>query len=181
MRQTRGVRGWGVRFEQSAWGRAVLTIGMLVVIGSVALWNLPPGRPRDEVRPVVGRVMLPLGLDQDWALFAPDPRGFSVGFSARVTLADGTERTWSPPTDGVLLAPYRSYRWQKFDERVRADDFTALWEPTARWIARQVDGEVRSVVLVRTFRDALRPGTLGPRVERGSYDFFTLTLSADLP
>lgn len=175
----------GTRFEQSALGQVLLTAVMAVLVVCVALWNLPPGRPRDELRPTVGRVLLPLGLDQDWALFAPDPRGFSVGFSARVTLADGTERTWSPPVEGRVLAPYRSYRWQKFDERVRADDFAGLWEPTARWVARQVaedtDGEVRRVVLVRTFRDALRPGTLGPRVERGSYDFYSLELSADLP
>ena len=166
----------GVRFEQSLLGRLVLTAAMAVLVVCVALWNLPPGRPRDEVRPVVGRVLLPLGLDQDWALFAPDPRQFSVGLSARVTLADGTERVWLPPTDGVLLEPYRSYRWQKYVERVRADDYSGLWEPTARWVARQVDGDVRRVVLVRTFRDALRPGTLGPRVERGSYDFYALDL-----
>lgn len=168
----------GVRFEQSALGRVVLTALMGVLIACVALWNLPPGRPRDELRPTVGRLLLPLGLDQDWALFAPDPRGFSVGFHARVTLADGTERTWSPPVEGVLLQPYRSYRWQKFDERVRADDYAGLWEPTARWVARQVEGEVRTVTLVRTFRDALRPGTIGPRVERGSYDFYVLDLSS---
>lgn len=176
MAQTEPVRGWGVRFEQSLAGRLLLSVGMLVVIGCVALWNLPPGRPRDEVRPVVGRVMLPLGLDQDWALFAPDPRSFSVGFYARVTTIDGRERLWFPPTEGVLLAPYRSYRWQKFDERVRADDYAGLWEPTARWVAGQHGPDVQKVVLVRTFRDALVPGTQGPRVARGSYDFYTLEL-----
>lgn len=172
----------GVRFEQSALGRVVLTAFMAVLVACVALWNLPPGRPRDELRPAVGRLLLPLGLDQDWALFAPDPRGFSVGFYARVALADGTEQTWSPPVEGVLLEPYRSYRWQKFDERVRADEYAGLWEPTARWVARQVargsTAEVRTVTLVRTFRDALTPGTPGPRVERGTYDFYVLDLSS---
>jgi hypothetical protein len=166
----------GVRFETSLLGRLLLTAVMGVLVVSVALWNLPPGRPRDELRPAVGRVLLPLGLDQDWALFAPDPRSFSVGLYARVTKADGSVQLWYPPVDGVVAAPYRSYRWQKYVERVRADDYAGLWEPTARWVARQVDGDVRQVVLVRTYRDALTPGVLGPRAERGSYDFFTLEL-----
>jgi hypothetical protein len=170
------VQGWGVRFEQSRAGRVLLSVVMLVLIGCVVLWNLPPGRPRDEVRPVVGRVLLPLGLDQDWAVFAPDPRSFSVGLHARVVFDDGHEELWFPPTDGVALAPYRSYRWQKYVERVRADDYAGLWDRTAHWVAEQHGEGVRRVVLVRTFRDALVPGTPGPRKARGAYEFFVLDL-----
>ena len=149
---------------------------MAVLVAAVLLWNLPPGVPRDTVRPVAGRILLPLGLDQDWALFAPDPRGFSVGVYARVTHADGRVTLWVPPHNGLLVAPYRTYRWQKYVERLRADDYSALWEPTARWVARQAGRDVRQVVLVRTFRDAAVPGTGTARPPRSEYAFYTLDL-----
>jgi hypothetical protein len=163
-----------VRFEQSRAGRVVLTLLMAVLVAAVLVWNLPAGRPREELRPAAARVVLPLGLDQDWALFAPDPRGFSVGVYARVTYADGDERHWVPPRGGHLLAPYRTYRWQKYVERLRADDYSSLWEPTARWVADQAGPDVTRVVLVRTFRDAVVPGTGTSRVPRQEFAFYTL-------
>ena len=166
----------GERFEASAVGRAVLTALMALLAVAVVSWNLPAGRPREALRPYAANVVLPIGLDQDWALFAPDPRAFSVGVFARVTYRDGSERVMTPPHNGRLLAPYRTYRWQKYVERLRADDYASLWEPTARWIADEADGDVTRVVLVRTFRDAVTPGTPGPRVGRGEYAFYTLDL-----
>jgi hypothetical protein len=167
---------WGERLEQSPAAQGVLTIAMAAVMGSVVLWNLPAGRPHDAVRPVVGPVVQGLGLEQDWALFAPDPRGYSVGVYATITHRDGRVETWVPPHNGLLLAPYRTYRWQKYVERLRADDYGNLWEPTARWIARQHGSDVTKVVLTRTFQDAQAPGSRGPRPSPGRYDFYTLDL-----
>lgn len=166
----------GERFEASTAGRVLLTLVMAVLAVSVLLWNLPAGKARDAVRPGPAHVLMPLGLDQDWALFAPDPRAFSVGVYARITYADGTERIRTPPHNGHLVGPYRNYRWQKYVERLRADDYQNLWEPTARWLARQAGPGVTKVVLVRTFRDAVTPGSGKTRVARGEYAFYTLTL-----
>ena len=166
----------GVRFEQSAAGQLVLGLAMAVLAVCVVLWNLPPGRPRDGVRPVVGPVIQAVGLEQDWALFAPDPRGCGGGVHATVTLRDGRTEVWQPPHYGVLLSPYRTYRWQKYVERVRADDYAGLWEPTARWVARQAGSDVTRVVLTRTFREVAVPGEGKPRPPAGSYDFYTLDL-----
>jgi hypothetical protein len=166
----------GERLERSAVGQAVLSAVMVAVIATVVLWNLPAGRPHDRAREVVGPVAQAVGLEQDWALFAPDPRSFSVGVYADITFRDGTTRRWEPPHNGLLLSPYRTYRWQKYVERLRADDNAALWEPTARWIARDAGGDVTRVQLTRTFRDVLKPGDSGPRAARGSYVFYTLDL-----
>ncbi len=166
----------GQRFEQSAVGQVLLACFMVVVIACVALWNLPAGRPHDAVRPVIAPVVQGLGLEQDWALFAPDPRRFAVGVRATVTHADGRTEFWVPPHNGLLLSPYRTYRWQKYVERLRADDYAGLWEPTARWVARQAGSDVTKVVLTRTFRDAATPGSGTPRPAEGSYDFYTLDL-----
>ncbi len=163
----------GERFESSTAGRVLLTIVMAVLAAAVLLWNLPAGRPRDTVRPVAAHVLFPIGLDQDWALFAPEPRAFSVGVYARISYADGRERVRVPPHNGHLLSPYRTYRWQKYVERLRADDYSTLWEPTARWLADDAGPGVTRVALVRTFRDAITPGVAGPRRAAGEFVFYT--------
>lgn len=167
---------WGERVEQHPVGQAVLGVAMAVVVACLVLWNLPAGRPHDAVRPVVGPVVQALGLEQDWALFAPDPRGFSVGVYATVTFQDGHVERWVPPHNGLLLTPYRTYRWQKYVERLRGDDYSGLWEPTARWVARQAGPGVTRVVLTRTFQDTRTPGDTGPPPGLGRYDFYTLDL-----
>jgi hypothetical protein len=167
---------WGVRLEQNPYVQGALTVLVAGVMAVVLLWNLPPGPPRNELRPTVGPIVHALALEQDWALFAPDPRSFSVGVYATVTFRDGRTETWVPPHNGLLLSPYRTYRWQKYVERVRADDYQGLWEPTARWVARQAGGDVVKVVLTRTFQEAKVPGSAGARPAPGRYDFYTLEL-----
>jgi hypothetical protein len=168
---------WGERLEQNPSVQGALTVVMAVVVASLVLWNLPAGRPRDATRPVAGTLVQALGLEQDWALFAPDPRSYSVSVYATITHRDGRVEKWVPPHNGLFLAPYRTYRWQKYVERVRADDYANLWEPTARWLAREHGGsDVTKVVLTRTFQEAQVPGTKGPRQALGRYDFYTLDL-----
>ncbi|HUR52164.1 MAG TPA: hypothetical protein VMZ11_08575 [Mycobacteriales bacterium] len=167
---------WGERVEQNPAVQGALTVVMVVVMGCVVLWNLPNGRPKQAVRPTAGTVVQALGLEQDWALFAPNPRSYSVGVYATLTHRDGRVETWVPPHNGLLLAPYRTYRWQKYVERLRADDYSGLWEPTARWLAREHGPGVVKVVLTRTFQDAKVPGTTGPRPKLGTFDFYTLDL-----
>ena len=167
---------WGERLERSRVGQALLSLLMVAVLAGIVLWNLPAGRPHDAVEPAVGAAVQAVGLEQDWALFAPDPRAFSVGVHADLTYRDGHVQRWAPPHNGTLLTPYRTYRWQKYVERLRADDNSQLWEPTARWIARQAGGDVVTVTLTRTFRDVVRPGDGTARPARGSYVFYTLDL-----
>ena len=167
---------WGQRLESSAAGQAFLSLVMVVLIAGVVLWNLPAGRAHDAAHPVAGVVLQSLGLEQDWALFAPEPRAFGVGVVARVTHRDGRVETWVPPHNGRFVTPYRNYRWQKYVERLRADDYAAMWEPTARWIAQQAGKDVVKVVLTRSFRDVAVPGEGKARPAAGHYDFYTLDL-----
>jgi hypothetical protein len=167
---------WGERFEQNPAVQGALTVHALLLVGCIVLWNLPPGRPREASRPTAGAVVQSLGLEQDWALFAPNPRSYSVGVYATITHRGGRVETWVPPHNGLLLAPYRTYRWQKYVERLRGDDYSGLWEPTARWIAREHGSDVTKVVLTRTFQEAKVPGAKGPRPALGRFDFYTLDL-----
>lgn len=166
----------GQRIESSALGQGVIAAGCAVVVLAVLGWNLPAGRPHDRAVRALGPVTQGLGLEQDWALFAPDPRSFGVGVHATLTYADGRTRRWDPPHNGLLLSPYRTYRWQKYVERLRADDYSSLWDPTARWLARRYGPGVVRVVLTRTFRDVAVPGDGKPRPRAGRYDFYTLDL-----
>jgi hypothetical protein len=150
---------------------------MAVFAVSVVMWNLPAGPPHDAVRPVISPIVQAVGLEQDWALFAPDPRSFGVGVYATVSHRDGRTETWATPHNGHLVTPYRTYRWQKYVERLRADDYSPLWDPTARWIAKQAGNDVIKVVLTRTFRDVAVPGDSKPRPATGRYDFYTLDLT----
>lgn len=167
----------GVDFERSAVGRALLTVVMVVTMGAIALWNLPDGRPRQEAREQIAPLLVPLGLDQDWSVFAPNPRAFTVGFLARVTLADGTTRIWQPPEVGKAVAPYSTYRWQKYDERVRADDYSAIWEDAARYVARDVGGDVTRVELLREYQPVVVPGSGQGEAPRQTVPFYELDVS----
>ena len=170
----------GKQIEQDPVGQALIAVVMGFVVLLLLAWNLPAGRPQQRAREVLGPPTQLIGLEQDWALFAPDPRTFGVGVHATLTYRDGHTRRWDPPHNGtpggLLIAPYRTYRWQKYVERLRADDYSGLWDPTARWLAREYGPGVVKVVLTRTFRDVAVPGSGTDRPKAGTYDFYTLDL-----
>jgi hypothetical protein len=162
------------RFESSNAGRILLTLVMAALVLAVIVFNAPDGPATDRAKPWANRVLYPIGLDQDWSVFAPDPRAFTVGVYAVITRPDGSRVIWHPPAKGHVFAPYRTYRWQKYVERLRADDESQLWAAGARAIAHSVGGPVRSVVLWRTFRDTVVPGSAGPRPTDQRYAFYRL-------
>jgi hypothetical protein len=164
------------RVERSPLGQAFLTLVMAVLVGALLVWNLPPGPAKEALLPAAGRVVQAAGLEQDWGLFAPEPRGSTVGVFATITHADGRTERWDPPDRGLILAPYRTYRWQKYVERLRDDRYERMWEPTARWIGREAGPDVTRVVLTRTFRGAVTPGDPGPRPATEHFSFYTLEL-----
>ena len=73
-------------------------------------------------------------------MFAPNPRSTSLKIEGRVTFEDGSTATWHLPEGARVGANLRYYRWRKWLERVRSDDFRTLWEPTCEWIASLYDG-----------------------------------------
>lgn len=162
--------------ERTPVGQCFLTAVMAILVAAIVVWNAPDGPAVAPAKPWASRILLPVGLDQDWSVFAPDPRMFTVGVYAVVTRADGSTVVWAPPAKGKFLAPYRTYRWQKYVERLRADDHAYLWADAARAIARDVGGDVRKVALVRLFRDSVEPGTGGPRPPLQRYTFYRLRL-----
>ena len=140
------------RVESSRAGRVLLSIGILVVVGAVFTWNLPPSELARKTQPVFQRFTFASGLDQNWSVFAPDPPTVEQNLQARILYEDGTERTWEVPTGDPVLGAYWDYRWLKWGEIVSAGADAQQWLPTATWIARQerdAGRRPRSVTLVR--------------------------------
>ena len=164
------------RFERSSWGRnvisALIAVLVLVEIGT----NLPASALQRAVGEASGQTARALASEQVWGVFAPDPRGSSLKLEARITFVDGTTATWEVPTGAPIGTNLRYYRWRKWLERVRSDEYSNLWDPTARWIASLYDDRpspVARVELIRGFRENVVRGEQPPYQH---FTYFTLDL-----
>src|SRR5262249_35164156 len=138
-------------------------------------FDLPPSKLKSKVSKATDPVVNALGLNQNWNVFAPDPRRQSIALEAHVTMRDGSHRTWRPYVGGDLVGAYRDYRWGKWVENVRLDRNRKLWPGLADWVAREESGRigVRRVVLIRHWRDVEPPGAQTSEGPRMSYAFYT--------
>jgi hypothetical protein len=164
------------RIEQSPAGRVLLSVFLVVVLIGIVVVNLPASKLKSKASDATEPVVNALGLNQNWNVFAPDPRRQSIGLEARVTFTDGSHETWRPYVGGDLVGSYRDYRWGKWVENVRLDRNRELWPGTAGWVARRAsrrDHRVRRVALIRRWREVQPPGApvnQGPWMQ---YRFYT--------
>ncbi len=168
------------QFESSPTGRAVISGGLLFVLLAIAVANLPTSYIQIKLNTVVQPVRDGLGLDQDWSVFAPEPRRQTFELGARITYGDGSTDVWTVPTGDPFLAEYRVYHWQKWSEYARSDTKPALWEPLAAWIARTYDRPNRhpvDVTLVRRWYDINPPGAHPNRGPLNEYAYFSLKVT----
>ncbi|HEY5197183.1 MAG TPA: hypothetical protein VIJ51_09175 [Solirubrobacteraceae bacterium] len=168
------------RIESSGVGRIAISAFVIVTLVAIVAINLPGSNLRvDLLRP--GQPYLnALGLDQDWALFAPDPRRQAIGLRAVVRYDDGTSATWTIPQDDPVIGTYRDYRWRKWMENVDMDANQSLWRPAALWAAREEarpDRREFDVTLVRLAANLLAPGTTPIRGPWQAQAFFNLRLT----
>ena len=158
------------RVERSVTGRVVISVAIVLVLLAGVATHLPPGsalhRSLDDRANTAIRLV---ASEQQWAVFAPDPRSTSLGIEARVTFEDGTTEVWHLPEGPRVGTNLRYYRWRKWLERVRSDDLRILWEPTARWIASEYDDRPSPVARVQLVRLA-HPNSL--EGEPAAYDEF---------
>lgn len=167
------------RLEQSRWGRIAISALVVLVIGLEVATHLPPSALDRAIEAPADKAVRVLGIEQSWAVFAPDPRTTSLRLEARVTFADGSTTTWTVPTGPRGGANLRYYRWRKWLERARADAYRSIWRPTAEWIASIHEGgpsPVSRVELVRHFRENVISGDPEPWQQS---TYFTLDLSRE--
>jgi len=160
------------RLEASIAGRILLSVFIVAIVAGVVVWNLPPtelsGRAHPAVRPYINA----LGLDQNWAVFAPDPPREEWNLEARVVYTDGTERLWTVPTGDPLIGAYWDYRWLKWAEIMVAGTAGFLWLPAATWIAREEQSAGRQPVTVALMRRVTPLPLGGGRGPTTSTEFF---------
>jgi hypothetical protein len=164
------------RFERSPVGQLVIVVGVVLFLLCEVGTNLPTSAVERKERATTERFVRILGAEQEWGVFAPDPRSTSLQLEARVTFEDGSRTTWHLPQGSSLGENLRYYRWRKWLERARSDGYTDIWAPTARWIASLYADRrspVAEVQLVRRFHDNVIDGDQPPYQE---YVYCTLRM-----
>jgi hypothetical protein len=170
----------GERFESSHTGRSVLTGALIFILLALFAANMPSSHLQRQLNSLVQPVRDGLGLDQDWSVFAPEPRRQTFDLDAQISYSDGTSQTWTVPTGDPYISEYRTYHWQKWSEYARSDAQPFLWEPLAAWIARTHDSAARhptEVTLVRRWFDLEPPGSHPSRGPWNEYTYFSLKVS----
>jgi hypothetical protein len=109
--------------------------GTALVIVLAALGNVA-GTPWSSR--LLGSATRAAGIEQDWRVFAPDPRRSGLRLELVIERSDGTREVWTPPHGGRLFGSYRDYRWRKWMERAAADRFAGwLLPPAVRYVLRR--------------------------------------------
>jgi hypothetical protein len=116
--------------------------------------------------------------EMQWGVFAPDPRSSSLKLQARVEFADGSTEEWWLPQGGVVVTNLRYYRWRKWLERVRSEDYRSLWRPTAEWIASLYEDRESPVTSVTLIRWSRTNQVRGPQPDYESTEYYTLDTTA---
>lgn len=146
--------------ERTAAGRALISFMLVVMLAAIGVTNMPESETRARLSTLAQPFLNATGLDQNWAIFSPNPRSLVVFVESHIDYADGTSRVWPIPADPGLSA-YRDYRWHKFAEQMHRDTNERLWPTFAEYVAAQERAEgsdpVR-VTLVRRVIELLPPG-----------------------
>jgi hypothetical protein len=168
-------KDWQQRFEESAYGRGILSTLIVVTLVAIVAINLPESDLRRQLLRPGQPYLNVLGVDQNWSLFAPDPRRVVIDVSALVAYNDGRTARWHFPRNGALLGTYRDYRWRKWEENLISPANAYLWKPAALWAASQSARPGRTITLVTLVEDyalLALPGvdpSVGPTQHRTIY------------
>ena len=134
------------RFEASRAGKAVISGLILVIVLVGVVWNLPDSPIKRLVSPVAKPVAVPTGLDQGWAMYAPNPSRRIDTIEVQVAMANGENRVWTmqPGAKGVSDVGWDRWMVMRYsavlDANVRPD--------LARWVAREITGPGERAVAV---------------------------------
>ena len=119
--------------------RSILGVAVVAVTGLfIVIYALPDSPIRSHIPLWVFHTGDALSLNQNWALFAPDPPTTDVQLDVVVTDADGAITVESLPTGPVWVPTVRSERWRKVRERVTPTSGAARWPEVLQWSLRQL-------------------------------------------
>jgi hypothetical protein len=122
------------RFEASAWGKVVISGLVVVILLAGVVWNLPGSPIQRSLIPAVKPVAVPMGLDQGWAMYAPNPNMRLDTVEVHVRMANGENRVWTmqPGSRGIGW-------WDRWLTLRYAAVLDSSFRPQlARWVVREV-------------------------------------------
>lgn len=155
------------RIEASTPGRAAISILILVTLLAVLVTNLPDSALRRSLAEKTQPYLNAIGLDQNWGVFAPDPRRQVLELEATITYRGGRTESWRPPVRDDFIGAYSDYHWQKIMENTISEDGPGyLTTRLAKWLLRErADREPPPVriSIVRRLADLAPPGPLADR------------------
>jgi hypothetical protein len=114
---------------------------LLVHLSALLIWNLPPCPIRARTLTLARLYMYPLGLWQNWSMFAPDPIRHTITLEAAVIDSKGMVYTFPYPKMADFSFWQRVPRWRhgKFIAYIGSDEFLENRIVAARHALRKLD------------------------------------------
>ena len=116
--------------------RWVISAFVIFHLSALMMWTMPHCAIKSRLQPPYRYYILPLGLWQWWAIFAPDPMRSSMTLNAEVIDAKGMRYIYEFPRIGDLpwWQKYPLYRHPKFTANMMIDEYKTHRTFTARHI-----------------------------------------------
>jgi hypothetical protein len=164
------------KLVQRGVGRALISVALVVTLAAIFVANMPDSVIKKTLLVPAQPYLSALGLGEDWGVFAPNPRTQVIFATGRIAYSDGTASVWSFPIRPGIMS-YSDYRWQKFEEHVRLDDFRGLWKPFSEYLLRREATPGKTpvqVALMRRWAQIEPPGTTPALSPWKQYVYFVM-------
>jgi hypothetical protein len=145
--------------------RWAISAFVLFHLSAIAMWTMPFCAIKARFQTPYCYYVLPLGLWQWWAIFAPDPIRNTLTLNAEVLDAKGMRYVYEFPRIGDLpwWQKFGRYRRPKFTANMMIDEYKTHRTFTARHAVRQLGlGEAAFPLWVSLYvevKDSPPPGT----------------------
>jgi hypothetical protein len=145
--------------------RWALSAFVLFHLSAIVMWTMPFCAFKTQFQSPYRFYVLPLGMWQWWAIFAPDPIRHTIVLNAEVVDAHGMRHNFEFPRIAELpwWQKYGRYRNPKFTANMMIDEYKVHRTFTARHAVRQLGlGEEAFPVYVGLYievKDSPPPGT----------------------
>lgn len=123
------------------WKQLTISAFLLVHLVGLAVWNMPICAIRDRLVPVYQYYMCPLGLWQNWTMFAPEPVKNTTTLQALVVDKNGFMYQFAFPklVDFSWLEGVTRVRHSKFAANVGEAGYPEFREIAARHVVRALE------------------------------------------
>jgi hypothetical protein len=147
--------------------RLLISAFLVFHLSATLIWISPNCPIKEALFQGVRYYMLPLGLWQGWAMFAPDPAGEALALEAEVIDAKGMRHVYpfvhlSQCSWWEALPRFRHF---KFAYNLLGEEYVQAREYTARYAVRQLNLKAEAFPLqVNLYYDVMSPPANGETV-----------------